>query len=121
LYSFLTASHISHISPPTPPSHSVRSTNDEDPHYAVVSSLLLIRTSYIQLLAIPCSRAPSMHHPSLHMKRPNFTPTQRSRIRNNLYCDVHAVGLRSRRYLVKARPLNNVKATFSMWSDPRLY
>jgi hypothetical protein len=37
------------------------------------------------------------------------------------YCDVHAVGLRSGRYLVTARPLNNVKAAFSMWSDPRLY
>jgi hypothetical protein len=36
-------------------------------------------------------------------------------------CDVHAVGLRSRRYLVMARPLNSVKAAFSMWSDPRLY
>jgi hypothetical protein len=38
-----------------------------------------------------------------------------------MYCDLHAVGLRSRRYLVTARPLNNVKAVFSMWSDPRLY
>jgi hypothetical protein len=27
----------------------------------------------------------------------------------------------SSRYLVTARPLNNVKAAFSMWSDPRLY
>jgi hypothetical protein len=27
----------------------------------------------------------------------------------------------SSRYLVTARPLNNVKVAFSMWSDPRLY
>jgi hypothetical protein len=39
---------------------------------------------------------------------------------NAIYCEVHAVGL-SRHYLVTARPLNNVKATFSTWSDPRLY
>jgi hypothetical protein len=36
-------------------------------------------------------------------------------------CDVRAVGLRSRRFLVMARPLNNVKAEFSMSSGPRLY
>jgi hypothetical protein len=27
----------------------------------------------------------------------------------------------SSRYLVSARPLNNVRAAFSMWSNPRLY
>jgi hypothetical protein len=38
-----------------------------------------------------------------------------------VYCDVHAVGLRSRRYSVTVRPLNNVKTVFSTGSDPRLY
>jgi hypothetical protein len=41
------------------------------------------------------------------------------------YCDMHAVGLRNRRFLVTARQateeVDNVKAAFSMWSDPRLY
>jgi hypothetical protein len=50
------------------------------------------------------------------------------------YCDVYAVGLRSRRYLVRLDkqqrkkallgndwPLNNVKAVFPTGSGPRLY
>jgi hypothetical protein len=34
---------------------------------------------------------------------------------------MHAVGLRSRCYLVTARPRNNVKAAFSTGSGPKLY